>query len=169
MIKTKVSVILFSLPLIVTLFSFSVPGLIRNNGGTDKGDKLTDTKNPIINEAVASKSSQYTLINTWASYNAESRLRNVQFNNTSNALQGKLKVIGISFDEYVSVYEATVQADGLNTSLNICETNGFNSKIAKKLDIENGKFENFLLDANGVIVKKNVTPQELKDIVSSHS
>ena len=57
-------------------------------------------------------SGRYTLLNFWATYDAESRARNVQLWNEVNKLSSdKIAMYSISLDEKESIFTETVKAD----------------------------------------------------------
>ena len=58
------------------------------------------------------------------------------------------------------MFDATVQQDGLINTPCYVETNGSDSEAFRAFDLKQG-FANYLVDAEGVIVAKNVTPAEL--------
>ena len=59
-------------------------------------------------------SGRYTLLNFWATYDAESRARNVQLWNEVNKLSSdKIAMYSISLDEKESIFTETVKADKL--------------------------------------------------------
>ena len=61
-------------------------------------------------------SGRYTLLNFWAAYDAESRVRNVQLWNEVNKLSSdKIAMYSVSLDEKESIFTETVKADRLPT------------------------------------------------------
>ena len=101
----------------------------------------------------------YTLLSFWASYDATSRLTNLSLNRVAEH-NSRIKMISVSFDRYVSVFNATVKQDGLLKNDCYVETDGSDSEIFRAYDLERG-FKNYLIDSRGIIVAKNVTATEL--------
>lgn len=108
-----------------------------------------------------SNSECYTLVNFWAAYDATSRVRNMQLWNKVNELDStQLMFYSISMDENQSVFTETLKTDKLGTTNQLCYKEGKNSPVYKKYGLKNG-FCNFLINKEGIIVAKDVTPDEL--------
>ena len=93
------------------------------------------------------------------SYDAVSRQNNAALAHLAGETS-QVKMISVSFDRYASVFDATVEQDGLTNTRCYVETNGSDSEAFRAFDLRNG-FSNYLVDAKGMIVAKNVTPAEL--------
>ena len=113
-------------------------------------------------------------INFWAVYDAASRDENVQFSSVIKRMEEKsltktqsFKSISISMDRFESVFEEVVKQDNLSFSQIMREPEGFRSKLAKELKLNN-RFGNFLLDAQGKLIAKDLTPDELEKILSKY-
>ena len=97
-------------------------------------------------------SGRYTLLNFWATYDAESRARNVQLWNEVNKLSSdKIAMYSISLDKL----EGTKQFH---------EELGRKSELFGKYNLQKG-FCNFLIDDKGVIIAANVTPEDLTKVL----
>ena len=110
-------------------------------------------------------------INFWAAYDAASRNENVQFSSvikrvgeSSLTKNQSLKSISISMDRFESIFEEVVKQDNLSFSQVMREPEGFQSEFARKLKLNN-RFGNFLLDAQGKLIAKDLTPDELEKIL----
>ena len=78
-------------------------------------------------------SGRYTLLNFWAAYDAESRVRNVQLWNKVNKLGSeKIAMYSISMDEKESIFAETVKADKLEGTMQFHEELGKKSKLYGK-------------------------------------
>lgn len=106
---------------------------------------------------------KYTLLSFWASYDAESRLKNAELCRASENLPD-VKMISVSMDCYESVYRTVVKQDKLEGISCYNETDGKHSKIFKEFDLRNG-FTNYLIDSEGMIVAKNVTADKLASLL----
>ena len=105
-------------------------------------------------------SGRYTLLNFWATYDAESRARNVQLWNEVNKLSSdKIAMYSISLDEKESIFTETVKADKLEGTKQFHEELGRKSELFGKYNLQKG-FCNFLIDDKGVIIAANVAPEE---------
>jgi len=105
---------------------------------------------------------KYTLIDFWASWCAPCRKENP---NVVAAFQ-KYKdrgfaVFGVSLDKSKASWEKAIRDDGLNW-LQVSELVYWNSKIAKQYGVR-AIPANFLIDANGVIVGKNLRGEKLHE------
>ena len=100
----------------------------------------------------------YVLLSFWASYDATSRLHNAQLNNVLPDLPETVRMVSVSFDDYRSVFRETVREDRLRFAE--CYWEKPSSSVYALYELEKG-FGNYLLDADGVIVAKNVSASEL--------
>lgn len=108
----------------------------------------------------------YTLLSFWASYDAKSRMLNSALNTALSEMQTEdVKMLSISFDSYKSVFEETVRMDNLAAGLCAVETNGSASRLFKDYRLDKG-FSNYLLNNDGVIVAKNISPAELPTLLN---
>mgnify|MGYP003291743549 CR=1 FL=1 len=107
---------------------------------------------------------RYVLINFWASYDAASREENIRFSEVLKKYdceaQG-LSSVSVSLDDYESLFREVVKNDNLQFSRIYREKKGFSSELAKEFQL-NHKFGNFLIDQDGKIVEKNITPEDLE-------
>ena len=100
----------------------------------------------------------YVLLSFWASYDAPSRLHNAQLNNVLPDLPEEVRMVSVSFDDYRSIFRETVREDRLRFA--DCYWEKPASSVYELYELEKG-FANYLLDADGVIVAKNVSASEL--------
>ena len=70
-------------------------------------------------------------------------------------------------DRFPAVFEEVVKQDGLNFSEVALEADGFQSKLAKELKLNN-QFGNFLVDEQGKIIAKDFTPEELEKMLDRY-
>ena len=113
-------------------------------------------------------------INFWAAYDAASRNENVQFSSVIKRMEEKsvtkeqpFQSISVSMDRFESVFEEVVKQDNLSFSQVVREAEGFQSKFARGLKLNN-RFGNFLLDAQGKLIAKDLTPDELEKMLSKY-
>ena len=110
-------------------------------------------------------SGRYTLLKFWATYDAESRARNVQLWNEVNKLSSdKIAMYSISLDEKESIFTETVKADKLEGTKQFHEELGRKSELFGKYNLQKG-FCNFLIDDKGVIIAANVAPEDLTKVL----
>lgn len=117
---------------------------------------------------------ELVLVNFWAAYDAESRDKNVRFSMVAKKFDEKamagnfrLKSLSVSMDRFPVVFEEVVKQDGLNFTEVSLETEGFHSKLAKELKLNN-RFGNFLVDDQGKILAKDFTPEELERMLDRY-
>lgn len=127
----------------------------------------------IVSVAVSGQASElsdfqgkYVLLSFWASYDATSRMMNTTLNHAlrTSAQSSDVEMVSVSFDSYRSVFQETIRRDGIGQAVCFVDTEGETSDIYKKYHLQRG-FTNYLLDANGVIVAKNLSATQLSDLL----
>lgn len=108
---------------------------------------------------------QKVLVQLWAAYDADSHMKNVLLWNTLAKGNSEVKMISVAFDESKAVFEKTLNADGISIESQFVDTLGVNSGIYKKHGLEKG-FCNYFVDENGLIVAKNLTPEDLNNYLN---
>lgn len=112
-------------------------------------------------------SGRYTLLCFWAAYDAESRVRNVRLWNEVNKMSSeRVAMYSVSFDEKESVFAETVRTDGLSDTKQIYVGLGEGSELYQKFCLRKG-LTSYLIDASGVVVAADVTPDKLIEILKS--
>lgn len=171
MTKTKTVV---SLLVLLGLLSFTPSNNSRQNGLL-KGDKIEISNAKELKEAMLANNGTLVLINTWASYDANSHIENIRLAKVTEKYKEKqfknargISMIALSFDTYKSVFNETVRRDDLTEVQNFMVKQGFQSEIAKSYEFEKDEFGNFLLDAQGVIIAKNISAKELEILLQQH-
>ena len=168
MIKLKTA---FFLLILLGLVSFA-PSTIFHSF-SDKEDNSNNLACNALKTELAINKGQLVLINFWASHNASSRIENIKFASLMNNYRySKFEnakgfvVISVSLDTYPSVFDETVKRDGLSITQNINATKGFDSKLAHNYKLGN-EFGNLLLDAKGEVLAKNLSANELKELLKN--
>lgn len=111
-------------------------------------------------------SGQYTLLNFWAAYDAESRAGNVRLmNEIYKTGSEKLVVRSISLDEKKSIFTETVKSDKLDETTQFLEEQGRKSVLFKEYQLDKG-FKNYLIDDKGMIIAKDLTPEKLTEVLN---
>jgi thiol-disulfide isomerase/thioredoxin len=103
---------------------------------------------------------RYILLSFWASYDAASRAENARLNHLINNYP-EVEMISVSFDRYRSVFDETVRNDAIKATACFVETDGKRSSLYRKYDLGYG-FANYLLDADGTVIAKNVSADDLE-------
>jgi hypothetical protein len=152
-----------SLVVIVMLFSF-VSFNSQSFSGLMVGQKFPEI------ELLENSDRNLTLINFWAAYDAASRDENVQFSALVKKIkdsESSFKSISVSMDKYESIFEEVIKQDNLDFSEIMREPEGFESKLARDLKLDK-HFGNFLVNHQGRIIAKNLTPDELQQILREY-
>ena len=112
------------------------------------------------------RSESYTLVNFWAAYDADSRVRNIAlWNKVKDWDSTRIKVYSVSMDEKFSVFTETLKTDGLESANQWYDGKGKSSLLYKTYGLKKG-LRNFLIDGQGVIVGVDLTPEAVSRIVN---
>lgn len=111
------------------------------------------------------KAGEYVLLNFWASYDAISRISNVKFNGIAEKNNEKLHYVSVSYDKNFRIFEETVKLDGLDKAHQYFDADGQKSDLFKAFRLKKG-FANYLINKDGVIVAKNISPEKLTELIS---
>jgi hypothetical protein len=141
-------------------------------GAGTKETKLTEGIQPgnlapeIHLQGVKLKGDGYVLVQFWAAYDPQSRLENTRmYRVISRSDNNPLRMVAISLDEHPAIFQGIIKADHLDEASQWNEVRGMHSAIFKDYRLKNG-FGNYLLDSNGVIVAKNLSPTEVLERVA---
>lgn len=134
--------------------------------GLSIGDKAPEFKICGEKELVDLKDlrGKYVLLSFWASYDANSRMRNATLNHAANQVVN-VEMVSVSFDEYKSVFSETIRKDRITTGNCFVELKGEKSEIYRAYRLHKG-FKNYLLDENGVIVAKDIDAGQLASFLN---
>ncbi|MDR0680929.1 MAG: thioredoxin family protein [Dysgonamonadaceae bacterium] len=142
-------------------------------GAGTKEIKLTEGIQPgnlapeIHLQDVEIKENSYVLVQFWAAYHPQSRLENTMMHNViSQSKTENLQLISISLDENKAVFQGVIKTDRLDETTQFNEPAGKNSELFKRYRLKKG-LNNWLIDSNGIIVTKNVSPTEILEKIPS--
>lgn len=110
---------------------------------------------------------QKVLINFWASYDADSHMKNVLLWNYLQKENHQIKMVSVSFDKNKSVFQKTLQFDGIRGDYQYFESDGSKSKAYQKYRLEKG-FSNYLINEEGVIIAVNLMPKDLNRLLAEN-
>ena len=105
----------------------------------------------------------YVLVNFWASYDALSRIRNIELSRAleqTDAARRQIEFVSVSFDDFESIFRETIRRDRIVGTGCFVDTSGSKSEIFKDYELNKG-LTNYLLDDNGMIIAKNISVAEL--------
>ena len=134
--------------------------------GHDVGDKAPQFTLPATMEgeqplSLKDLKGEYVLLSFWASYDADSRMKNVQLSKAIGQMpEREIKMVSVSFDQYHSVFSETIKMDKIDPAASFVELTGEKSSLYKQYRLKQG-FKNYLLNPDGVIIAKDVKPEEV--------
>lgn len=150
----------------ISFISISFVGKDTPTEGLTIGDKAPEFKICGEKQLVNLKdlNGKYVLLSFWASYDAESRMKNAMLNHTISQTNN-VEMVSVSFDEYKSIFNETIKRDQISTANCFVELSGVHSEIYKTYRLHKG-FKNYLLDKNGVIIAKDIHVSELSSYLN---
>ena len=156
----------FVVLIMIFFISFSFVGKDTPTEGLTIGDKAPEFKICGEKQLIDLKDlkGKYVLLSFWASYDADSRMRNATLSHVADQNES-VEMVSVSFDDYKSVFNETIKKDQISTSKCFVELDGKKSDIYKTYRLHKG-FKNYLLDKNGVIIAKNVQAAELSSYLN---
>ena len=152
--------------LMISFISFSFVGKDTPTEGLTIGDKAPEFKICGEKQLVNLKDlrGKYVLLSFWASYDADSRMKNVTLNHVVGKTDN-VEMVSVSFDDYKSIFNETIKKDRITTSNCFVELSGNRSDIYKTYRLHKG-FKNYQLDENGVIIAKDIDASELLSYIN---
>jgi len=105
-----------------------------------------------------------TLVHFWASYDANSRINNLRFNQLAKERED-IAFVSIAMENYQSVFDATLKTDGLSTENHYRET--LQSEISNLYKLNENGFGSFLVNRQGVIIAQNISAEGLQQLLSN--
>ncbi|MEI7676058.1 MAG: thioredoxin-like domain-containing protein [Bacteroidales bacterium] len=117
-------------------------------------------------ELLSSMRGHYLLLQFWAAYDGQSRMNNLlMYNSITKHYADRVLMASFSFDSQKLIFDETLRSDGISASTQYFVEEGSNSEIFRTYSLANG-YANYLIDPNGVIVAKDVSPQKLEEILN---
>ncbi|NDV64523.1 TlpA disulfide reductase family protein [Bacteroides sp. 224] len=158
---------IFVVLLISSLTSFVAKD--KPTGGLNTGDIAPDFKIKDMSDKQTTHLNElkgkYVLLSFWASYDAHSRMLNASLSHATQSAHSNVQMVSVSFDEYQSIFDETIRRDQIVTPTCFVETKGEESGLFRKYNLNRG-FANYLLDANGVIIAKNISAADLSSYLN---
>lgn len=104
------------------------------------------------------------LVNFWSTYDSESHLNNILFNNLIKKENYPVLLVSVNFDKNKALFQKTIQIDGVSSAYQFNDTKGKDSEIYKLYNLKNG-FKNYLIDQDGIISAINIEPSQLSGLL----
>lgn len=124
---------------------------------------IPDTKGELV--SLYTYKGNYVLLDFWASWCAPCRAVNPKLVNIHKRFSNKnFKIIGISVDKNKEAWLNAIKKDSLNW-VNVSHLKGW-CETSKNYGVK-AIPQNFLLDTNGVIIAKNLEPEQLTEKLDS--
>lgn len=128
------------------------------------GEPYSDFQLPDSNGILVKLSdlkSKYILVDFWASWCKPCRAQNPALKRLYEKFKiNNFEIIGISIDNNHDAWMSAVEKDSL-TWINLWSTGGRTSEVSQLYSI-NGIPDNLLINPDGIIVKRNIPPDELE-------
>lgn len=151
---------------IVSFISLSFVGKDTPTEGLTIGDKAPEFKICGEKQLIELKDlkGKYVLLSFWASYDANSRMRNATLSHVANQM-ANVEMVSVSFDDYKSIFNETVKKDRISITNCFVDLNGEDSEIYRTYRLHKG-FKNYLLNEEGVIIAKDITAKQLSSYLN---
>ncbi|RLD78386.1 MAG: hypothetical protein DRJ10_10435 [Bacteroidetes bacterium] len=136
---------------------------------TDIGQKAPDFKLPSQNGEMVRLSSfkgKYVLLDFWASWCAPCRIANKELIEVYDKFKDKnFEIVAVSIDENKDAWLKAIEKDG-SQWVHLSSLKGWNSETAQTYGVR-AVPQSFLLDTNGIIIKKNMPTVDLASFLST--
>lgn len=157
---------IFVVMLTVSFLFFSFVGKDTPTEGLTIGDKAPAFKICGEKQLIDLKDlkGKYVLLSFWASYDAPSRTKNATLSHATSKLDN-IEMVSVSFDHFKSIFNETIKKDRITTTNCFVELEGEQSELYHTYRLHKG-FKNYLLDANGVIIAKDINADQLSSYLN---
>ena len=144
------------------LFIGAGPNEVKFTEGIQPGNLAPETHM----QGIDLKGDGYVLLQFWAAYDPQSRVKNIQMSRVISQIQKEnLRMISVSLDENPTIFQGVIKTDRLDEATQFNEPNGKKSEVFKNYRLKAG-FTNWLIDSKGMIVAKNLDPQQVLEKIS---
>jgi peroxiredoxin len=151
-----------------SVFAKEIKADIEMRNATQIGRVIRDLKQTDLNGETVNLSNfagKYVLLHFWASGFAPSRVENYKLLKVYQKYKdNNFDVIAVSVDSVAKEWERAVLEDNLDWN-NVSDLKGWDNAIAKKLGIQAIPYS-ILLDREGVIIARDMRPEELDNILN---
>jgi len=158
--------LLFCLVQVSTTVKDAKPSVGLNPGSLSPQLYVVDREG--VERSLSDFSGKRVLLNFWAAYDGPSRERNIRFSQTLNqSVSSNVAYLSVSLDHSLSVYEGTVDLDGLRYEQQFVYKPGERDVLMKQFKLSKG-LRNLLIDEHGVIVAENLSPERLAQLLKQN-
>lgn len=105
----------------------------------------------------------YVLVNFWSSDNADSRIRNIEYDRFTNN-NDAVSYVSINFDDNSKLFQEVLKNDRINSETQFHLEDGKENEEYKRFHLENG-FNSFLISREGKIMAVNPSKQKLTELL----
>jgi len=146
------------------VFASFMNGSFEPSVGVNIGDKAPEIESRLLDGSsfnAKDLKGKMVLVDFWASYDAPSRIANVrkrtileQYKNSEFLNSNGFVIVSISLDRFKTPLYKSIERDGLEDFLHLCDLKGEDSDLARLYEIDDA-FTSFLIDGHGRIVEKS--------------
>ncbi|MBQ9312210.1 MAG: redoxin domain-containing protein [Bacteroidales bacterium] len=130
-----------------------------------KDFSLEDSKGNIVSLSSYIKQSKYTLVYFWASWDNNSRSKNIEYLKLYKQIKkSQLNFLSVSLDDSEYAWKTAIEKDGIGKWSNVSDLKRWNSVVVKLYSLKTIPY-NMLLDDEGNILGKNLTNQEIINLI----
>lgn len=131
-----------------------------------KDFSLENEKGDMVSLYSYIKNSNYTLISFWASWDNNSRRKNIEYLKLYKSVKNRnFNVLSVSLDDNKYAWQEAIKTDGINKWENLSDLKRWNSAVVKLYNIKSLP-SNILVDKEGNILGKDIQIDEILNLIS---
>ncbi len=131
-----------------------------------KDFSLENEKGDMVSLYSYIKNSNYTLISFWASWDNNSRRKNIEYLKLYKSIKNRnFNVLSVSLDDNKYAWQEAIKTDGINKWENLSDLKRWNSAVVKLYNIKSLP-SNILVDKEGNILGKDIQIDEILNLIN---